>query len=667
MIAESGETLVESFEFGTTQAERLERLRGQLQGSPVGTRAAQRTQPSQGSNLLLGVMLHAAARLEAGLELTDLEARMVAPLRLLLSEEEVHDFGRVYREENTARSTAAVLPQVLTVRTVADGYSMEDLVKDLPALREEILGQANVSVIDLNTSPQEGDSFDTAEFNAGQAAYGYGATLVTASRPPEQDPGVNASFVARVDMYSFLCEDESNEWSGSDEIYWATSSVGAFSARQELLTPVRGSVDKGEWHDFAANTTLYNGRVDTTLVCNISCWEEDDGGETWRNQLRDKLRAISAELQKFVDTMEIYGYLAPQYGDFLDYAQITAIVARIIAWLIDLFRNNDDLIQERTLVFTQSALRQLVTSGGAGSTGWVFNGGDAEGRHRLQLKWIGTPPPADAPGDIKLISPANNQWGTTIRLPGHTDWGPSLAVHNGDLHVASRGLNGGVHIGRVSGGAWQGYGFVPGLTSWTPPVLAVNAGTLFVSSGGEKGEIYVSRLNGSSWGAPAKLTGASSAGAALASRNGTLHCAVRGWGSDAYVYLAYLTGSTWGGFARVANLQTFHAPALTTLGDKLYLACAGFGGETWVLSHDGTGWSAATNLGGTTDSAPALTVRNGVLYCAVRGLNSAIYLNSLNGTTWTGFTQYVPDVSTMSEPALAGGTGDTLHIAYRTT
>ncbi|MCX5377395.1 hypothetical protein [Streptomyces sp. NBC_00091] len=653
-------------EFGTTPSERLERLRGELQGKPVGTRSARHIQPSRGSNLLLGVMLHAAARLEAGLELTDLEERMVAPLRLLLPEEEVHDFGRLYREETSARTTAAVLPEVLTRRTVADGYAMEDLIKDLPALREEILAQANVSVVDLSTSTQEGDTFDTAEFIAGQAAYGYGATLVTASEPPPaEEPGVNASFVARVDMYSFLCEDESNEWSASDEIYWGASSVGAFSTRQELLSRVFTNVDKGEWHDFGANTTLYNGRVDTTLVCNISCWEEDDGGEPWRNQLRDKLRAISVELQKFVDTMEIYGYLAPQYGDFLDYVQITAIVARIIAWLIDLFRNNDDLIQERTLVFTQAALRQLVTTGGSGSTGWVFNGGDAEGRHRLQLKWIGSPPPVDAPGDIKLVSPANNQWGTTIRLPGHTDWGPSLAVHNGDLHVASRGLNGGVHIGRISGGAWQGYGYVPGLTSWTPPTLAVNAGSLYVSSGGERGELYVSRLGGSGWEAPATLPGSTSAGPALAGRNGTLHCAVRGWGTDAYVYLSWLNGSAWGAFTRVASLQTFHAPALTTLGDKLYLACVGFDGATYVLNHNGSAWSAATNLGGTTDSAPALTVRNGVLYCAVRGLDSAIYLNSFNGTTWTGFVQQVPGAATMSEPAMAGGTGDTLHIAYR--
>lgn len=58
---------MQSVEFGTSQAERL---RPQLQGRPMGARAAQRTQASPGAALLYGVMLHAAPRLKAGLELT---------------------------------------------------------------------------------------------------------------------------------------------------------------------------------------------------------------------------------------------------------------------------------------------------------------------------------------------------------------------------------------------------------------------------------------------------------------------------------------------------------------------------------------------------------------------------------------------------------------------
>lgn len=43
-----------SVDFGTSQEERLERLRAQLRGKPLGARAAQRTQASRGTALLWG-------------------------------------------------------------------------------------------------------------------------------------------------------------------------------------------------------------------------------------------------------------------------------------------------------------------------------------------------------------------------------------------------------------------------------------------------------------------------------------------------------------------------------------------------------------------------------------------------------------------------------------
>ncbi|MFC0843352.1 hypothetical protein ACFH04_06315 [Streptomyces noboritoensis] len=664
---------MESVEFGTTPAERLERLRGQLRGRPVGTRAARRTQASRGSALLFGVMLHAASRLEADLELTPLEARLVAPLRLLLSEEEVRDFGRLYREETAARSTAAVLPDSLAARSTAEGYAIEDLLKDLPLLREETLAQANVSVVDLDTAaPSEQDTWDTEEFNAGQAAYGYGATVVTASAAPalpaadEGDPEVSASFLARVDLYAFLCERESNEWSVDDEIYWGLSSSGAFGNRQQRLSRVYTNIDKNEWHNLDANTTLYNGRVDTSLVCNISCWEEDDGGSKWRDELRRKLITISEELLRFTEIMEIYGFLAPQYGDFLDFTTLVAAIAYVIQWLIDLFKNPDDLVQQRTLVFDQAALRWLVTHGGSGSTGWVFDGG-SEGRHRLQLRWVGNPPPADAPNHIKVISPASGQWGTTTSLPTPTDVGPAVAAIGDTLYVAIRVMNNGTMLGKKVGGTWHGYYTVPNRVSLAGPALAVHDGKLFLATTGTRGELHVTGYTGSAWEAPVKLSGTSSMSPALVSHSGALCCAVRGSGDNPDIWFARRTGSSWGSFAKVPGIQSFHAPSMAVLQGTLYLAHVGFNGVTYVNTFNGTSWSAAVSLGGTTDSAPALTNRNGVLHCAVRGLDSNIYLSYLSGSTWSGFTQTVPGAATMSEPALAGGTGDTLHIGYRTT
>ncbi|MCC0100556.1 hypothetical protein K7B10_38475 [Streptomyces flavotricini] len=87
----------------------------------------------------------------------------------------------------------------------------------------------------------------------------------------------------------------------------------------------------------------------------------------------------------------------PEYGQMLQYAELAAMVA----WLIDLFKNADGLVQQRTLVFDQAALRLLAAGA---STGWRFGGG-SEGCHLRHLKWVGNPPSADAPGEIKALSP----------------------------------------------------------------------------------------------------------------------------------------------------------------------------------------------------------------------------------------------------------------------
>ncbi|MFD4479463.1 hypothetical protein ACFWPU_25560 [Streptomyces sp. NPDC058471] len=649
---------MQSIDFGTTQAERLERLRGQLRGQPVGERAARRTQAPRGAGLLYGVMLHAASRLEAGLELTSVEEALVRPLRLLLDEDEVHAFGRLYREENAACVTSSVLPGTLTGRGVAEGYTADDLRKDLPALREETLAQPNVSTVDLHSPPAgEGDTFDTEEFNAGQAAYGYGATVVTSSAPPpaDADAGALASFLARVDLYSFHCDRESNDGGASDEIYWGLSSAGAFGEKQERLSRVFTNVDKNEWHDFLATTMpLYFGRVDTALVCNISCWEQDDGGDGWREKLRESLVAISQELMAFVDLMTNIGIVIPQYGDMLDYTTLVAGIAYLIAKFIEWFTNQDDLVQERTLVFDQAALRHLVTDGGRGSTGWVFDGG-IEGRYRLQLQWMGNPPPGDAPGDIKVLSPASGQWGATTRLTGATGCEPALAVVGGDLHVAQRGMDNNTWVGKFNGTTWGGYTQVPDHFSRTTPAIIEHQGKLHIATCGKDGKIYVTPKNGTSWGSAWHLPGVTNAAPALAVRDGVLYCAVRGYGEDTKVYLSQLTGTSWGDFHAVPGFETAKAPALAEYQGKLYLAAASMKGQISVRVHDGTSWTtSSTQLGAVSDSAPALTVRDGALYCAMRALNSEIWLNSFDGTAWTGFNQSVPNAATMSGPALAG-------------
>jgi hypothetical protein len=90
----------------------------------------------------------------------------------------------------------------------------------------------------------------------------------------------------------------------------------------------------------------------------------------------------------------------------------------------------DDLVQQRT------GLRP----------GRPAQAGD---RRRVRLGWVDLrrrqrrppPPPPTPPGNIKVRSPANGQWGSTTQLTGLTDSEPALAVVAGNLQVATPGMD----------------------------------------------------------------------------------------------------------------------------------------------------------------------------------------------------------------------------------
>jgi len=81
----------------------VQRLRAQLQGVALSGRSESRVLSSRGTGALLGAMLHGAARLDAGFELTDLESTLVGLLQGEFSEEEAREIGRVSREEASVR------------------------------------------------------------------------------------------------------------------------------------------------------------------------------------------------------------------------------------------------------------------------------------------------------------------------------------------------------------------------------------------------------------------------------------------------------------------------------------------------------------------------------------------------------------------------------------
>ncbi|MEV6133855.1 hypothetical protein AB0M05_44860 [Streptomyces violaceusniger] len=129
-------------------AERLERLRNSLMGTS--TRARAERFATQGhTNVLIGASLHAADRLRQGKAVSDLERWLLDVLGAALPEQEIKDWGRVYREAVQALGErVAVVPPAISGRPVGTGFALTDLGLVLPAVGQEHAALPNTSIVD---------------------------------------------------------------------------------------------------------------------------------------------------------------------------------------------------------------------------------------------------------------------------------------------------------------------------------------------------------------------------------------------------------------------------------------------------------------------------------------------------------------------------------------
>ncbi|MER7049623.1 Kelch repeat-containing protein [Streptomyces jumonjinensis] len=664
-------------ELSVSRDARLKRLRQRLHDETPPAAFEGQVQASRGAHLLYGVMLHAAARMEAGLELTRLESQLVGPVVRLLSREEVCDFGRVYQEEAAFRGR--LFPDSLATRPVADGYSHEDLLADLPALHEEIAAQANVSVVDLDAPDSAGAggadgaplSFDSPSFREGMAAYGYGVSVVTASahqeaaqeRPPLQ-----------VDMTlpRFFCDFESHEVSGSNEIYWALAAGADEGVKQESITRTYGDVDNNETHNMDANTVLFRGTVGKVLIVHIELWEEDQGVDP---ELARTIKEIATALQ---DTADILSALpgGTQWQLVTDFVAmlggIGQLVGEIIGWL------EDDLLTHRTIAFDRGAMDALADPiYQQPDVTWRFPGPTAyEGSFTLDIRSRYTQPSSN---DIALLAHATGGWsGRSLPWPrAKTPGAPALALHNGNLYCAVRGGDNKVYVSRrETSGTWSAFGAVPGLATNTPPALASYNGQLYLavkqqSSDNNNGRAWVASSDrGDAW-SPGITHDYIRTAPALAVHQGRLWLAAFG-GTDGVSLLVGSrgTGGSWEWLKEHTAHKSQYAPAMTMFQNRLHLAYRDSDSQVCFTVRDDAfnaspRWAAAGRLSGTTPNGPALAVVGTQLHCAVRGGDDNIWHCTNAGTGWTPFTVVPTAGKTLSSPALAPSTATDLHLVYR--
>ncbi|MFG2596291.1 hypothetical protein [Streptomyces sp. NPDC048462] len=354
-----------------TRDERLTRLREQLQGAATVTEG--RAASSKGARLLYGVALHGAARQAAGLELTILEGELVQVLAAVLpDEEEVRDFGQVYTEESVGRSH--LFPDCLATRPVTEGYAEEDLARDLPALAPEIAAQTNVRVVDLDAVEGAGvrGARTDEEFARAAAEYGWGATVMTASGQ-EPAPANAPAIHARMSLTKFWCYKESNEWSASDELYWAVCSAADEGSERAAATREYEDVDKGETHFLDPNTIMFEGMVKNSLIVHIESWEKDQGSQA------DVQRMLAQMTTRLRTTAEKLALLPMGDWEASDaYSALAGMLADLVLALINMAA--DDWVAGHVFTYDRAALQRL--SGPEIKLGY-FGGSQYEGGTEL--------------------------------------------------------------------------------------------------------------------------------------------------------------------------------------------------------------------------------------------------------------------------------------------
>lgn len=229
----------------TTSSERLKRWQALLSGTDGNGVRARALCRSGEVNLLTGVWLHAAARAEEGLELTELERSLLAPVEELLGAAEVCAVGRVPRAGRQGRSGGA-------------GASVGGLPQPAGRFRPGgVLGRAGrVAPADHGPAERGRGGSGPSRRRRGLAHPGVhrrdGRSRVRRHRLREQrgprplrrhpdDP----PFRAALEWGAFQCfEPWGDQWGTKDEIYWTAVSKAA-TYEHTTRTAETKSVEEG--------------------------------------------------------------------------------------------------------------------------------------------------------------------------------------------------------------------------------------------------------------------------------------------------------------------------------------------------------------------------------------------------------------------------------------
>ncbi|MEU3827974.1 hypothetical protein AB0F36_22030 [Streptomyces sp. NPDC029080] len=446
------------------------------------------------ANVMFGALLHGANRLRQGEEPTALGQLLLDWLRMALSEDDVKEWGRVYREAVTERGSAVGVPEVLTGRPVSRGYDFADLAEDLPAVDAEWRAQSNWSTLD-EAALAEGGEFDPAGFVEGMREWGFGVTLPARWAEPSQGreaPESEADDDARA--VTFKLEYESfvvnrvvgDGWPNTrDEIRWVSGGQSDISRAEPLLSQEWGGNDTAAgrtcvFGPFPWQRDAFSGAANKGVVLSVACWEWDTGDGNDNNIVERLMRLNNDPI--FASLWAAVSAAAPSVLGFL--MDVTSLAMTVVSWI-----NQNDLSCARTLLLDRNAMAVLANRGTAR---WHFNG---VGYHELNVKFTGGGI-AFPVGTLEYAVRTRQGWERPVPLPWESISPPAMASFNGRLYVAFVSHHTNVMWTRLeSDGTWRPPEYVGGDLSYRAPALCVAFGQLWYVVTGRDQLLYVSAFN----------------------------------------------------------------------------------------------------------------------------------------------------------------------------
>ncbi|MFC9035341.1 RICIN domain-containing protein [Streptomyces arboris] len=366
--------------------EGLPRWRQMLSGT-----AGERVRKIAPFNMLTGAWLHAAARAEQGLELTDWERDILNPLGEMLGASGVSEIGRVYREASE-EGRQGVVPASVASRNLQEGFTREEFIAELTKLHQMMASQPNVEVVDPTLAGSQ-DRSSSPEFVAAAADYGFTVTVFNYKNSiSSRSVSSLRPFHARLEWDRFYCQERTyDQGGGRDEIYW-TSSVNAYDYGRTSRTVETGSVANYHWYSIGNNVGSNNkvmfdkqGFAGSGAL-SITCWEADQSSSEWYTQLGNALqRVVNSTKQGNVDFLDFTP--TPFIFDLVwtGLGMITAF------W--ESLRNKDDLVLSRGIAFGTETLAAVSSLPGQSMRIEFKTPPGKNGWFDLHLKYTGGPVP----------------------------------------------------------------------------------------------------------------------------------------------------------------------------------------------------------------------------------------------------------------------------------